>query len=255
MTVGPIGTEAPFPKLLMALGWSHQPVPVLILPVRTAVIVRELRRLSRYPKLRAVGRVAAAVELTSLVDFGLAGLRRLRHARDVRVEEVDRFAGWSDAVWSASQPLYGALARRDGATLDRLYRPGDRRLIRLKLSCGGSWPLGWIALTVRENINDPYYGDLRLGVLADCLTPLKHAGAVVAAGAERLVAAGVDLIRVRFSHAAWIMAAHRVGFVPVSTTMRFFASPPLAAALPPFQSVHLTHGDNDGPLPYDYNQR
>jgi hypothetical protein len=71
---------------------------------------------------------------------------------------------------------------------------------------------------------------------------------------ERLVAAGVDLIRTRFTHAAWIAAAHRLGFVPVSAATRFFASSPLAAALPPLTLVHLTHGDNDGPLPYQSDQ-
>jgi hypothetical protein len=250
MTFGPIGTEAPFPKLLIGLGWSHQQVPVLILPVRTAAVARELRRLSRFPKLRAVARGAAAIELTSMVDLGFAGLRRLRRAQDVQAEEVDRFAGWSDVVWHMAQPRYGALARRDGLALDRLYRPGDRRLIRLKVSRAGGSPLGWIAVAVRENVDDPDYGNLRLGVLADCLAPPEDAGAVVAAGVERLVAAGVDLIRSRFTHAAWIAAARRLGFVPVSAATRFFASPPLAAVLPPLPLVHLTHGDNDGPLPY-----
>jgi hypothetical protein len=247
MTIGPIGTEAPFPKLLIALGWSHQPVPVLILPVRTAVVAREIRRLSQYPKLRAVARGAAAVGLTSLVDLGLTGLRRLRHARNVRVEEVDRFDGWSDAVWHTVQPRYGALARRDGFALDRLYRPGDRRLIRLKVSRARGPPLGWIALTMRENANDPDYGNLCLGFLADCLALPEDAGAVVAAGVERLVDAGVDLIRARFTHAAWLAAARRIGFVPVSAATRFFASPLLTTSLPSLQSVHLTHGDNDGP--------
>jgi hypothetical protein len=190
-----------------------------------------------------------------LVDLGLAGLRKLHQAQHVRIEEVDRFAEWSDGVWRSAQPRYGALSRRDGFALDRLYRPGDRRLIRLKVSRPGRQPLGWIAVTVRENVNDPDYGNLRLGVLADCLAPPKHANAVVAAGVERLVTAGVDLIRVRFTHAAWIAAARRVGFVPVSATTRFFASPMLAAALPPLQRLHLTHGDNDGPLPYECHKQ
>jgi hypothetical protein len=251
MAVGPMGMEGPMPKLFLALRWNHQPVSVLVLLVRTAVVARELRRLSRYPKLRAVGRAAAAVGLASLADLGLAGLRRWRRARGVQIEEVGWFAGWSDAVWGAAQPRYGALARRDGATLDRLYRPGDRRLIRLKVSRTGRSPLGWIAVTVRGNVDDPDYGDLRLGVLADCLAPPANAGIVVAAGVERLVAAGVDLIQVTFSHEAWLKAAQRIGFVPVPTTTRFFGSPSLSTALPPLRSVHLTLGDNDGPLLYD----
>jgi len=47
MDLGPIGTEAPMPRLLMAQRWSPLPVPVLALPVRSARVVRELRRLSR----------------------------------------------------------------------------------------------------------------------------------------------------------------------------------------------------------------
>jgi hypothetical protein len=114
MIFGPLGTEASMPRLLMALRWLDKPVPVLVLAVRSAIVVRELQRLRRHLKLRVAGRAAAAAGLTSLVDLGLAGLRRLHRARDVRVEEVDRFASWSDAVWSAAQPLYGALPSRCG---------------------------------------------------------------------------------------------------------------------------------------------
>jgi hypothetical protein len=74
MDFGPIGSEGPMPKLLNAQRWSHQPVPVLALPVHSARVVGELRRLSRYPKLRIAGRAAAAVGLTSVVDLGLAAL-------------------------------------------------------------------------------------------------------------------------------------------------------------------------------------
>jgi hypothetical protein len=251
MAVGPIGVEAPMPKLFLALRWNHQPVSVLVLPVRTALVARQLRRLSRYPKLRAIGRAATTMGLGSLADLGFAGLRWLRRTREARIEEVDWFAGWSDAVWQAAQPCYGALARRDGRALDRLYRPGDRRLIRLKVSRPGRVPIGWIAVAVRENVDDLDYGDLRLGVLADCLASPGDAGSIIAAGVERLVAAGADLIQTTFSHEAWITAAQRIGFVPVPTTTHFFVSPSLSTALPPLRAIHLTLGDNDGPFAYD----
>ena len=250
MTVGPSGTEAPMPKLLTALGWTSQAIPLLFLSVRAAVVLRELRRLSRYPALLAGGRVAAALGLATLADVTLAGLRRFRRPRHMRIEEVDRFADWSDEVWSAAQPSYGALARRDAAALDRLYRPCDRRLIRLTVS-DRDRVRGWVAITAEDKVDDPDYGNLRLGVLADCLASPRYAGALIAAGVDRLVAADVDLIQARFSHAVWIAAARRIGFVPVPTTTRFFVSPALACDVPPLPSVHLTYGDNDGPLPYE----
>jgi hypothetical protein len=46
MALAPIGTEAAISKLLISHRWRHQPVPVLALPVRSARVVRELRRLS-----------------------------------------------------------------------------------------------------------------------------------------------------------------------------------------------------------------
>jgi hypothetical protein len=250
MTIGPSGIGAPMPKLVTALGWTSQAVPLLFLPVRAAVVLRELRRLSRYPALLAGGRAAAALGLAALADITLAGLRRFHRPRHVRIEEVDRFAGWSDAVWSAAQPSYGALVRRDAAALDRLYRPGDRRLIRLMV-CDRDRLRGWVAMTVEDKVDDPDYGNLRLGVLADCLASPGCTGALIAAGVDRLVAAHVDLIQARFSHSAWIAAARRTGFVPVPTTTRFFVSRTLAGDMPPLPSIHLTFGDNDGPLPYE----
>jgi hypothetical protein len=252
MTVGPIGTEAPMPKLLTALRWTNQAMPVLVLTVRAAVVVRELRRLSRHPVLLAGGRAAAALGLATLADFSLAGLRRWRCPKQMQMEEVDCFAGWSDEVWTAAQRSYGALARRDAAALNRLYPPSDRRLLRLRVS-DRDRVRGWVVMTVKDKVDDPDYGNLRLGILADCLAPPQYAGTLIAAGVDRLVAARTDLIQVRFSHAAWIAAVRRSGFVPVPTTTRFFVSSALAGDLPPLSSIHLTYGDNDDPLQYDQN--
>jgi len=250
MAFAPIGTEQAISKLLISHRWRHQPVPVLALPVRSARVVRELRRLSRYPKLRIAGRVAAAVGLISVVDLGLVGLRRLCCPRDLRVDEVDRFAGWSDAIWDAARPFYGALTRRDGAALDCLFRPGDQRLIRLKVS-RGSRLLGWIVLTMRDYIDDPDFGNLRTGILGDCLAPPAAAGALIASGVARLAPMGVDLIVATFSHSAWIAQSRQLGFVPVPTTTRLFTSMAIAPLLPQLSSFHLTRGDCDGPLAYE----
>jgi hypothetical protein len=249
MVLGPIGTEAPMAKLLIAHRWSHQEVPVLALPLRSARVVRELRRLSRYPKLQIAAGAAAALGLTSVLDLGLTGLRYFRQPRDLSVDEVDRFESWSDAVWDAARPSYGALTRRDGAALDCLFRPGDPRLVRLKIS-RGSRLLGWVALTVRDYSDDPDFGNLHTGVLADCLAPPAEAAAVIAAGVRRLAAMGVDLIVATFSHSTWVAESRHIGFVPVPTTTRLFVSPALAPLLPQLSSLHLTRGDCDGPLPY-----
>jgi hypothetical protein len=250
MALGPSGSRAPMARLLTTLGWKSQAVALLFLTVRAAVVMRELRRLSEHPVLLAGGRAAAAIGLATLADITLAGLRRWRCPRHLRIEDADRFAGWSDEVWSAAQPSYGALARRDAAALDRLYRPGDRRLIRFRVSDRDRLR-GWVLLTVEDKVDDPDFGNLRLGVLADCLAQPGYAGALIAAGVDRLVAANVDLIQARFSHASWIAAARRTGFVPVPTTTRVFASPTLVGDVPPLPSIHLTYGDNDGPLPYE----
>ena len=142
------------------------------------------------------------------------------------------------------------LTRRDGAALDCLLRPEDRRLVRLKVS-RGSELLGWTVLTMRDNIDDPDFGNLRTGILGDCLASPAAAGALIAAGVERLAAMGADLIVATFSHSAWIAQSRQLGFVPVPTTTRLFASPAIAPLLPQLSSFHLTRGDCDGPLAYE----
>jgi hypothetical protein len=163
---------------------------------------------------------------------------------------VDRFATWSDAIWDAARPLYGVLTRRDGAALDCLFRPGERRLVRLKV-LRGSELLGWIVLTMRDYIDDPDFGNLRIGIVGDCLAPPAAAAAVIGAGVGRLAAMAADLVVATFSHSAWIAQSRRIGFVPVPTTTRLFVSPALAPLLPRLASIHLTRGDCDGPLEYD----
>jgi hypothetical protein len=115
----------------------------------------------------------------------------------------------------------------------------------------GTKPFESLARLLAELVDDPDFGNLRIGLLADCLAPPEDAGAVVAAGVERLVAAGVDLILATFSHAAWVLQSRRTGFVLAPTTTRLFVSPALSVTLPLLQSFHLTRGDCDGPLPYD----
>jgi hypothetical protein len=194
--------------------------------------------------------MTAKFGLTLLLDYGLAGLRRLGLHQQVTVDEVGSFRDWADDVWHTALPEYEAVVRRDAVALDRLYQVGDSRLIKLRVrSTRGHTTIGWIAVTLDQKIEHPDYGNLRIGILADCFGHPKNAAPVLMAGVEYLAARGADLVQVTLSHANWIKAARRIGFLPVPTTTRFFASPTLAQDLPQVSSMHLTLGDNDGPIP------
>lgn len=250
MAIGRVGTEMPMARLLIAARWGHLPLPVFALPVRSSVIAKFDRIASR-PKLKLAANLAVALRITLLADSALAGLRRLRQPRNAQIFEMDRFGPWADEVWSSSQRFYKALTRRDAAALDRLYCPGDPRLIRLNIRRADN-TLGWIALTIHDFVDDQDFGTCRIGNLADALAPPADASSVIALGVQCLVEHKADLIMGTFSHIAWITALRRIGFIRVPTTARFFASPAAATVVlhpaTPLKHMHFTMGDCDGPL-------
>jgi hypothetical protein len=236
--------------LLNRLGWPSTQLPVFILPVDLSRVLRALRPFQS----GAVGlaaRLASGIKVPGLVWSAITA-KRLRTA-DLSIEEGFEFGDWANPVWDRCRDGYRALTRRDAATMNRLYRPGDNRLTRLRIRKGGR-DIGWVIVCHRRMQNDPLYGSLHVGCIVDALGTPEHARDLLRAAADHLVRQGVDLVICYWSHAAYQQAALSLGFVRRLTNLRLFVSKAGANLLltheTPLEACHFSAGDCDGPVAY-----
>jgi hypothetical protein len=94
-----------------------------------------------------------------------------------------------------------------------------------------------------------YFGDLKVGTLADGFGRVADAPALVAAGIHHLAETGVDIIVANFLHAAWARACRRSGMTAGPSNYNLFVSPggPLLRedSCPP-EGIHVARGHGDG---------
>jgi hypothetical protein len=136
---------------------------------------------------------------------------------------------------------------RDAATLNVLYPPGTDRFTRIRVDSRG-----WAVVLDTQMRSHKYFGDMRVGTVADCFAAPDDASAVIAAATQLLSSRGVDLIVSNQSHDAWCAGLKGCGFRKGPSNFIFAASKKLATLLEPFDEsvggVHLTRGDGDGPI-------
>lgn len=251
--VGMGGWDEPVTKLLKAARWNVREVPFyfkLLRPFRLLRTAPAIRR-SRW---HALGADVAA--FTGVGALGVAGVNLLRtrnrfEGRRVLVEVMDSFSHWADVVWEQSSPEYSLVARRDSATLNTLYRPGDPRYIRLRIT-ERARTLGWAIVMDSMLHNHSRMGSVRAGLIVDCMAPVKHAEKVVQAATRFLAKRGVDLVRSHQTHPAWGAALRRTGFLSGPSFFLFAASRQMANLLdttdPNYERIFFNRGDGDGPL-------
>jgi hypothetical protein len=244
------GFDRPLPQMLKAMGWSMCAVPFHFHVERPARFLRHVAVLRRRPVPRLLADAAA---ISGLGWLGINAVQRARTAARVprvTAEYVDAFGPWADDLWQDCQSQYTLIAARDSAALNALY-PSDKAVLRLRVH-RGTRTIGWAVLLDTQMNGNRYFGDLRVGSIADCLAAPEDALAVVQAATAVLRARGVDLLVSNQSHAAWTAALDRAGFLRGPSNFILAASQALSRAIEPFDvnrtTVHFNRGDGDGPV-------
>lgn len=243
------GFDRPLPRMLKALRWPLSAVPFYYKVNHPARFLREIGALRSSALRRAAGAVSAATGLGWL-GFKTAHWMRSKKFVYERVEVVESFGPWSDELWQQCSSHYTMIAKRDSTVLNILY-PAGKNFLRLRIGAPGG-ATGWAVLLDTQMSNNKYFGNLRVGSIADCLAAPEHAAGVIAAATRFLEDRGVDLVISNHSHAAWRNAFRSAGFFEGPSNFIFAASPALAEKLDPFSEnrsrVFLTRGDGDGPV-------
>jgi hypothetical protein len=244
------GFDRPLPTMLKALGWNLSAVPFYFRVCHPAAFLRQIAVLRQSPGRRFLGNLAAATGAGYLAIKTLHWLRTQSSLSDLGTELVASFDSWADQVWHQSCRLYPLIADRSSATLNVLY--GARKSFIPVRVARGPETLGWAVLLDTEMRDNRYFGNLRVGTIADCLASPASAPALVQAATRALEDRGVDLIIGNHSHAAWGNAFRASGYLQGPSNFIFAASKPLGERLSPFEAkqheVYLMRGDGDGPV-------
>ena len=238
------GFDRPLPRMLQGIGWTLHAVPFYFRVVRASRFLRNIQPLRR----TAVRRFAAdAAAFSGAGAVGLRVLQRRTAAHRADHEIVNEFGGWADQLWDRVHAEYSMVGSRDAATLNILYPSDGTRFIKVRVG-----DRGWAVLLDSQMHGHKYFGDMRVGTIADCFASPADAPIVMSAATRVLESRRVDLIVSNQSHAAWGDALLANGYRLGPTNFIFAASKKLAALLDPWseqvQRVHLTRGDGDGPI-------
>jgi hypothetical protein len=245
------GVSQPLPRLLAALGFSLRPVPFLFRVRRPSRVLRQL------PALRTGQRRARLADILASTGAGWLAFRGWARVADVASlrwpgvmsERVDGWGDWVEELWERGREQCSMVAVRDAAALTALYPPSDPRNISLRVSQAGR-PVGWAVLFDTAMQGSPHFNDLRVGTVLDCWALPGCERAVARAATRMLERRGVDLVITNQSHAGWVAAFRRTGYLSGPSNYILALSPPLAAAVraePNGEArIHVTRGDADG---------
>jgi hypothetical protein len=236
-------------RFFAKLGWRWSLAPFFFYPVRVTKTLLGMRYFKERPKLR----FAALIGALSGAGAGLSGLlslrRRLASALSTcQISEETAFDDWADRIFTDALPEYAAAIRSDATTLNIVYSPGNAGYTRLRARRKGE-DIGWMVVAIKQMEGNRYFGDLKVGTLADGFGRVADAPALVAAGIHHLAEAGVDIIVANFLHAAWARACRRAGMIAGPSNYNLFVSPggPLLRedSCPP-EEIHVARGHGDG---------
>ncbi|MFN0085076.1 MAG: hypothetical protein ACKVX9_06790 [Blastocatellia bacterium] len=242
-------------RFFVKLRWRYQSIPFFFYPVRMSRVLRELS----YFKGSAQLRYGALLSAYSGLGAGLSGLLSLRRktspllARELAGYEasvVEDFGEWADQVFTRALPDYPVAIRSDATSLNIVYPPDDRRLIRLRVRKRDSnRDAGWIVTAVKQMEENHYFGNLKVGTLVDGFGRPEDVAGLLSSGLNHLAAVGADIVVANFSHAAWTRACRIAGMFSGPSNFQLFVSPkgsPILEKTHPLDQIHLVRGHSDG---------
>jgi hypothetical protein len=245
--------ETQFAKLLGAAGWQYRPVPFYFSVKSPNSFARNIRLPADKARSQKVLRLLGRLRLAGLALRlrAMLGVRRGGAADSHRdVHEVPRFEGSVDELFEEKSPFYSLVGDRRARVLNTLYSKDDERCIRILVERDERL-VGWALLLDSAMTDHKYFGDMRVGTLADCFAAPEEAPAVVAAADDVLTRRGVDLVVSNQLHPAWCKALESAGYELGPSNFFFYSSEALADALsdqPDWeQGIHMNRGDGEGP--------
>ena len=244
------GFDRPLPTMLKALRWSMCAVPFYFHVEHPSRFLQEVQPVRGTPLRRLLADAGAFSGLGWLAIHALQAIRSTRPLLEATAEPIVNFDDWADALWARCAQHYPLIASRESRVLNVLY-PAGKSFLCYKVSRGNDL-IGWFVALDTQMKDNKYFGNLRIGTIADCLAIPENAGAVIEAAQAVLTNRRVDLVVANHSHKGWGSAFKAAGFFEGPSNFIFAASTGLSDRLGPFPEVqhqiYLMRGDGDGPV-------
>ena len=246
--------ESQFGRLLAAAGWRHRPVPFYFNVKSPNLFARNIE-LPGQNRLQTILRILGHARLAGLALRLRRAFMRTKRApatqsEAYRVRVVERFDETVDELFAEHSAAYALVGERTARVLNALYPEDDERFVRILVERGGK-ALGWGLLLDSAMQGHKYFGDLRVGTIADGFAAPEEAEAVVLAADEVLTGRGVDLVVSNQLHPSWCAALEQAGYQPGPSNFFFYSSVELVEALISVggseDGVHMNRGDGEGP--------
>jgi hypothetical protein len=242
------GFDRPLPSMLKAMGWKLSAVPFYFRVQHPGPFLRQVAPLRQTAARRTLAGLAAATGAGWIGVKALHWLGTKGSAAGISAELITTFGPWADDLWKRYASRYAMIADRQSDTLNLLYPPG-KNFLCLKIVRGAE-VLGWAVVLDTQMRGNKYFGNLRVGTIADTFASPENARAVIHSATGFLENRGVDLLIANHSHATWGTALAAAGYLLGPSNFIFAAAKPLAERLVPFQTnqLYLLRGDGDGPV-------
>jgi hypothetical protein len=247
--------ETQFARLLAAAEWQHITVPFYFSTKSANRFAREIRLPADKANVQKVLRVLGQARLAGAA-LGLRRLlasssgRRSSPSPTVGARELPDFDNSADDLFAGNADSYVLVGDRRVATLRRVYPAEEDRYIRLAVVRKVD-TIGWALVLDTQMKNHKYFGDMRVGSIADCFAAPNDALLVVGAADEFLKRRGVDIVVSNQLHPRWCDALETVGYERGPSNFFFYFSEELAKRLGAIadweRGAHLNRGDGEGP--------
>jgi hypothetical protein len=168
------GFDRPLPRMLKGIGWKMREVPFYFKVNRPVRFLRNIRPLRRTLARRV------AFDALAYSGAGSVAIRLLqgRAPRRVDFEVVSEFSSWADQLWESARRQAKWLGR--GCSHVKCAVSTGKRAVHAHSS-----RFARMAVVLDTEMRDhKYFGDMRVGTVADCFAAPDDASAVIAAATE-----------------------------------------------------------------------
>src|SRR5215469_10229206 len=228
------GFDRPLPTMLKAMGWSLSTVPFYFRIHHPAAFLRQIAPLRQSFAHRSLASIAAASGAGHVGIKTIQWIGTKNRGRSVQTEIVSGFGPWADQLWQQNASRYPLIADRSIAALNVLY-PSGKNFVCVRVLRGAE-TTGWAVLLDTQMHDNKYFGNLRVGTIADAFGAPENAPEIIQSATRALEARGVDLIVANHSNSTWGEAFQSNGYFDGPSNFIFAASKPLAEKLAPLNT-------------------
>ena len=234
-SIGMGGEDAPYARLLRALGWRVEPAPFYFRVLAGRLFLAHMQPLRNHPKLGQVAAAGAAIPL--LPDIGFT----LLHAWRTRKPRQEPTASKTSPDWTNFRVRYGFAVDRTPTVLDYLYPSADRNTRRI------TTPGAFGLLRVSAFRGHVQFGDLVVVTLVEAFCQPGSEHALFRAVVEEAKGAGAALVVTNQTAPELGQALTSAGWLSYTSNYMVALSPPLAGRVGS-QPIYVNRGDGDGLL-------